>query len=314
MRFTVQYPIAVSDCTRDLLGAEGMTRFAAAAEHAGFAALAFTEHPIPSEKWIRRGGHEAFDLTTGLGFCAAVTRRIRLMPYAMILPYRNPFMAAKAIATLDVLSDGRVTLVAGVGYLRSEFAAVGSEFDERNELFDEAVEVMRGIWSTRGFAFDGRQFTSLAQTALPPPPQGDDLPIWIAGNSRRARERAARVGQGWAPLLIDHDKAATIRTAALPSLDALAAAVADLRERCESAGRDPRSLDIQLESAETNVLIHGHSLERHAEFLAQLADIGVNWFVVNTPAASTGEALEALARYGEEVISPIESGRGRLVR
>ena len=71
-----------------------------------------------------------------------------MMTYLLVLPYRNPLLAAKQIATLDVLSGGRATIAVGGGYLRSEFAALGVDFEERNALFDEAVEVLRGVWAT----------------------------------------------------------------------------------------------------------------------------------------------------------------------
>ncbi len=154
LKFTVQYPLAVQGYTPEFLGPQAMTRFARAAEEAGFDAIAVTDHPIPSEKWIRSGGHDGFDLTTALAFCAAVTDRIKLMTYAMVLPYRNPFLVAKAMSTLDHLSQGRAILTAGVGYLKSEFAAVGVNFEERHELFDEAIEVMRGAWTHRGYRYE----------------------------------------------------------------------------------------------------------------------------------------------------------------
>jgi len=303
MRFTVQYPLAVPNCAAELRGGEPMRRFARAAEQAGFSALAFTDHPAPSEKWVRNGGHEAFDLTTALGFCAAATSSIALMPYAMILPLRNPLLAAKAIATLDSISEGRVILAAAVGYLRSEFAAVGADFTERNELFDEALIAMRGIWSGEDFRFEGRHFTALGQSALPLPPRRAEIPVWIAGNSARARQRAATVGEGWAALLIGEDKAATVRSAALPTLEELAVAIADLERRCEEAGRDPALVTIQLEAAQSAVLLGGGDLEEHRDFLGRAAGLGVSWFVLDVPATSPAEATEALERYGAEVIA-----------
>ena len=280
-----------------------MSRFAATAESAGFAALAFTEHPAPSEKWVRNGGHEAYDVTTALGFCAAATSTIALMPYAMVLPFRNPFLAAKQIATLDSISGGRVILAAAVGYLRSEFAALGVDFEERNLLFDESLEVLRGVWSTENFHFDGMHFRSLGQTAIPLPPRGDQIPIWIAGNAPRARARAAALADGWAPLLIGDASAATVRSEAIPTLEALEVAIGDLHRRCEAVGRDPRTVEIQLEGGETNVLLGTQSLEEHRDFLGQLESLGVGWFVLNTPAASENQAIDALERYGQEIIS-----------
>ena len=110
----------------------------------------------------------------------------------MVLPYRNPFVVAKAGATLDVLSGGRFTLAAGVGYLRSEFVALGVDPDERNELFDEALEVLRAVWT----GDDGHPRGPPLQRPWASPPDPRPLsrphpPIWIGGNSAAARRRVA---------------------------------------------------------------------------------------------------------------------------
>jgi probable F420-dependent oxidoreductase len=303
MKFTVQYPLTVQGYSADFLGPQAMSRFARAAEEAGFDAVAVTDHPAPSEKWIRSGGHDSFDATTALGFCAAVTSRIRLMPYAMVLPYRNPFLIAKAVSTLDRLSQGRTILAAGVGYLRSEFAALGTDFDERHDLFDEAIEVMRGAWTQRGYHYEGRHFTSVAQTALPLPFQKDGVPVWIAGNARRARERAAADGQGWAPLLIDQEKAASIRSAPIPTVAALARAIEELRELTVAAGRPRNTVEVQIEGPDSAVLVRGGSLDEHRDRLYEFEQAGVGWFVLDTPATTVDEAVDALYRYGDTVIS-----------
>lgn len=303
LKFTVQYPLAVQGYTPEFLGPRAMTRFARAAEEAGFDAIAVTDHPIPSDKWIRSGGHDGFDLTTALGFCAAVTERIKLMTYAMVLPYRNPFLVAKAMSTLDHLSQGRAILAAGVGYLKSEFAAVGVNFDERHELFDEAIDVMRGAWTQRGYRYEGRHFTSLAQTALPFPVQEGGVPVWIAGNAPRALARAATVGQGWAPLLIDQEIAATVRTTPIPTVAALTRTIDELRDLTESAGRPRNAVEVQIEGADSKVLVHGGSLDEHRDRLHEFDQAGVGWFVLDTPATTVEEAIDALHHYGDAVIS-----------
>jgi len=280
-----------------------MRRFGEVAEQAGFTALAFTEHPAPSEKWVQNGGHEAFDVTTALGFIAASTTTLKLMPYALVLPLRNPLLAAKAVATLDTLSEGRVILAAAVGYLRSEFAALGMPFEERNELFDEAIEAMRGMWSGSDFRFQGRHFTALGQSALPLPPRGAAIPLWIAGNSKLARQRAATSGDGWAALLIPAERAATVRSAPIPDLASLRDCIDDLARRCDEAGRNVDEITIQLEGAHSGVLLRNDSLDEHREFLSQLQELGVRSFVIDVPASSSAEAYEALERYGKEVIS-----------
>lgn len=310
MRFTVQYPIHSAPTyvshgySAELLEPASIARFAAAAERLGFDAIAFTEHPAPSQKWIDSGGHDSFDGPTVLAYCAAVTTRLRLIPYAVVLPYRNPFLVAKQLATLDRVSGGRVVLAAAVGYLRSEFVALGVDFDERNALFDEAVDLIRLAWTQRGIAYDGRHFTALGQTQLPMPAR--DIPIWIAGNAARARQRAAEYGAGWAPVQYDKAQAATTRTVPLESTNELAAAIADLRSRTERAGRDPDCLEIQVESKASGALLAGTPLADHRAHLEELVRAGVTQFVVDTtPTQGVDAAVAELERYAESVIAPL---------
>jgi probable F420-dependent oxidoreductase len=316
VRFTVQYPIhpapayAITKYSPELLAPASIGRFAAAAERLGFDAIAFTEHPAPSQKWIDSGGHDSFDPPTVLAYCAAVTTRLRLIPYAVVLPYRNPFLVAKQLATLDRVSGGRAVLAAAVGYLRSEFAALGVDFDERNELFDEAVEVIKLAWTQRSISYDGRHFTALAQTQLPMPPR--DVPIWIAGNAARARQRAAEYGAGWAPVQYDQARAATTRTVALETTDELAVAIADLRRRTEGAGRDPDRLEIQVESKGSGALLAGTPLHEHRVHLEELARIGVTQFVVDTtPTLGIAGVIDELERYAEAVVVPLTGAEAR---
>jgi alkanesulfonate monooxygenase SsuD/methylene tetrahydromethanopterin reductase-like flavin-dependent oxidoreductase (luciferase family) len=152
VRFTLRYPMD-RGIGRQLLTPDSVVRIARAAEQAGFGSIALTEHPAPSAKWLAAGGHESFDPLSALAFVAGVTERIRLLTYLLVLPYRNPLLAAKQAATVDVLSGGRLTLGVGTGYLRSEFVALGADFAERNELFDEAIEVMTGVWRTPAFHY-----------------------------------------------------------------------------------------------------------------------------------------------------------------
>ncbi|HEX4252867.1 MAG TPA: LLM class F420-dependent oxidoreductase [Pseudonocardia sp.] len=303
MRFTVQYPIAHAGYDRRYLDPAVVTRFAEAAEKAGFAAIAFTDHPAPSDKWMRAGGHEAFDPFAALGFCAAVTRRLLLMTLLLVLPYRNPLLAAKAAATVDVLSGGRLVLGVGSGYLRSEFAALGVDFAERGALFTEAVEVMRGVWATDDYGHEGRHFTAYGQTALPRPLQEPHPPFWLGGNSAVVRGRVARLGQGWSPLVNDAAAAAVTRTALLDTPAALASAVAEIRELAAEVGRDPSAIAVQVESSDSVTWHRDATLDRHRDRLAEFASAGATWFVVDPPGDDVERGIEALHRYGAEVIA-----------
>ena len=302
MKFTLQYPIAHAGYSPALLSADGMRKVVVAAEAAGFNSIAFTEHPAPSQKWMAGGGHESFDPLTALALCAGVTSTILLQTYLLVLPYRNPFLAAKQAATLDVMSDGRVIMSVGAGYLRSEFLALGVEFEERNALFDEALEVIGRSWSEDDVAYEGLHFTALGQTQRPRP-LGPGPTIWIGGNGKVARQRAARHGQGWTPLLIAPEMAKTTRTAPLRTPHELAMAVDDLHELASAEGRDGGRLDVQVEWRESSSITAtaDHILER----VEELTDAGATWMVVDPPGDDLERTVELIAAYGESVIAHV---------
>src|SRR5580698_5835404 len=155
MRFSVTYPIIDDSYDPVLVTGEALKKFCQTAERFGFDGVGFTDHPAPTAKWLHNGGHDALDPFVALAYCAAVTERIRLIPNIVVLAYRHPLIVAKMVATLDALSGGRFTLAVAAGYLRGEYKALGIDFEQRNALFDQAVEVMRGVWSDDDFTFEG---------------------------------------------------------------------------------------------------------------------------------------------------------------
>ncbi|WP_395111577.1 LLM class F420-dependent oxidoreductase [Actinomadura sp. SCN-SB] len=301
LRITVDYPVSEPGYDPELLTPDGMREVAQAAERAGLDAIAFTDHPAPSQRWLDAGGHEALDVPSALSFCAAVTERLRLMSYLLVLPYRNPFLTAKSVATVDVLSGGRMTLVAGGGYMKSEFRALGVPFEQRNELFDEALEVLRGVWSHNPYEYKGRHFQAEGVAALPRPVQKPGgPPIWIGGNSARARRRAAE-HQGWSPLIIDETLARTTRTPALSSVGRLAAAVAELRELAAAAQGVDTRVDVQVQTPYSRWSPGAGSAEEHRDHLGRLAEAGATWFVLRPPGSGVQAAVESLHAYGDLV-------------
>jgi probable F420-dependent oxidoreductase len=301
MRFTVEYPIGSPGFDPRFLEPATITRVVRALEDTGIDAVGFTEHPAPSRKWLEGGGHESFDPLTALAFCAATTSRIKLMTFLLVLPYRNPLLAAKQIATTDTLSGGRLIVAAGSGYLRSEFSALGVDFDERNVLFDEALEVITRLWSADEFEFAGRHFQAMGQVSVPPPVQRPHPPIWIGGNSRLARRRAATLAQGWSPLFIDERMARTTRTPVIADPVGLRRAVDDMRSLAEDVGRDPSALDVQVRwSVSGDVEADaGKALET----LGELAAAGATWVVLNPPNGDVDRCVDLLSAYGDQVIN-----------
>ena len=128
-----------------------------AAEDAGFDACNLTDHPAPTAKWRHSGGHDALDPFAALCFIAAATRRIRLHTHIVVLPYRNPFVTAKCITTLDVVSNGRAIIGVGAGYMKGEYFALDMDYDTRGPAMDPSRKSDRH----RGF----RRFAEVIQGA-----------------------------------------------------------------------------------------------------------------------------------------------------
>jgi probable F420-dependent oxidoreductase len=298
----VTYPLAGHPASEELVSRDALRRFAQTAEAAGFDGIGFTDHPAPTHKWLQAGGHDALDPFAALAFVSAVTERLRLIPNICVLPYRNPFIVAKAVATISVLSDDRFVLAVGTGYLRGEYRALGVDPDERNERFDEALEVLRGVWTTDDFAYDGRHFAARGQTANPKPAR--PVPVWIGGNSGRARQRVADLGDGWNPFAAPASLARTARTPALETAEDLAALLDDLWRRVDAAGRDREQIDVAFTTtAGGSPASHDFDGAACLEALDGLASLGVTWSSVVVPGDSLPHALEALERYGDRVIA-----------
>ncbi len=300
MRHWVTYPMVTHPYDPAFATKDAVTRFARTAEAAGFDGMGFTDHPAPSDRWLRSGGHDALDPFAALAFVAAVTDRLLLIPNIVVLPYRNPFLVAKAVATIDALSGGRFVLSTAVGYQRSEYRALGVDFDERNDLFDEALEVLRGIWTTDDFAYEGRHFTAKGQTANPKPQKA---PIWIGGNSQKARRRAATVADGWNPFPAPKSMAATTKTVALETLEDLAPLLDDLWRRVDEAGRDRAEIDVSFSNLAGGAPGSGDfDPDAALAGVADLEALGVTWTSTGVPGDSVEHALEALEHYGEQII------------
>jgi probable F420-dependent oxidoreductase len=310
VRFAITHPLVRRPYHPDMVTGAGVAALARAAEAAGFDGYGFTDHPAPTQAWLDRGGHDALDPFVALGFVAAATSTIRLVPNIVVLPYRNPFVVAKAAATVDVLSGGRFTLAVGVGYLEGEYAALGVDHGQRASLFDESLEVLRKVWTTDTLTFRGRHFSAECITVDPKPASVPHPPIWIVGNGAAARRRVAEHGDGWCPFPAPEGLARAVGTAPLDEGDRLAGAIADLRRRLEARGRNPEAVDIAFTcSAGGSPAADDFDPGRHLDGLERLAGLGVTWVQVGVPGDSPLRAEETIARYGELVIAPLRAGR-----
>jgi probable F420-dependent oxidoreductase len=300
MRFSFSLPFMTHPQNPDFLTQEAVAEVARAAEAAGFDALAVTEHPIPNDDWLGSGGHDALDPFVSLAFAAGATSTIRLLTNLTVVPYRNPFLLAKSAASLDRLSGGRLILGCGAGYLREEFDALGVDFDERNELFDESLAVLRATWSGASVKCRGRHFDAVGNTAHPTPVQAE-IPIWIGGNSKLSRRRAAEKAQGWMPMPNPRKLGSRRRTVNVDGLEDLKALMTYMTDHARSIGREA-PIDVCF-PAGGGASAAGLDYDAHRAYLDELEGIGVSWAGAPVGGSSLAAITDAAAEYGERVIS-----------
>lgn len=171
------------------------------AEEAGFDSV-WVNHHVINAGYIRERLQDRpyYDALTTLTWVAALTSHVRLGTTVLVLPYLNPLNLAKSVATLDVMSGGRVTLGVGVGMLEAENRALGSDFSTRGAYADESIEIMRELWTADDPEYSGRFFDFGGFKFSPKPAQKPGPPILIGGGSRAAMRRCARLGDGWHPI------------------------------------------------------------------------------------------------------------------
>jgi probable F420-dependent oxidoreductase len=300
MRLIYRFPGGTVPPDPALLSAGVLCRLARVAEQAGFAGASFDEHPIPPEYWRHGGdGHDSVDPFVALAAVAGATTALRLFVYSTIVPIRNPFLLAKSVATLDVVSGGRVELGLVTGYLPEEFAALGVSFSGRNEIFDESVEVMKLAWTGRPVHYTGASFSAVDVAALPRPVQAPHPPLWIGGNSRLALRRVVDLGcKGWMALANPRNRKVSRHTAPLERTADLRSLLTTLHEYAEETGRtDP------IEVAYVVHLRPGDSIAALADRLAELEEAGVGWAAVHSQPATVSEALATIDDVHAGIIS-----------
>ena len=180
-------------------GTSEILRIAQACDRNGFFYLAVCDHIC-----VPRDAAEAmrttwYDTIATLGFLATATSHVRLLSYVYIAPYRHPLATAKAFATLDALSGGRIILGVGAGHLRGEFETLGVDFTQRGRLLDEAIEVISAAFTSEYPDHDGARWTVHGVGLRPRPVQQPRPPIWVGGSTPAALRRAAERGDGWLP-------------------------------------------------------------------------------------------------------------------
>ena len=264
----------------------GIREMASAAEDAGAQSLWVSDHLVfldrPNHDYpFSDDGVPSWDMTAdyyeALACCAAiasVTRNSRVGTAVLVLPQRNVFEVAKAAATVDQLSDGRLDLGVGAGWNRDEFATLGYDFDSRGERFNEMLAVLRDAWSGRPRAFEGEQVEVPEDVVLSPTPaQPDGVPLLVGGLATPARRRAARLGDGWL----------AIAFADRWNAERMAAALTDVRRRRAEQSDEPFRCVLKFHAAPEHV---GRSLD----LLGEVEQVGFDEAIIEPP---WSEGMEA---------------------
>ena len=239
---------------------------------------------------------------TVIGYVAGRTSRLRLGTSVLILPYRNPIVTAKMLATLDVLSNGRLTLGAGVGWMAEEFKAIGLEtYSRRGAYSDECIRIFRELWTQDNPSFQGEfhQFANIRCEPRPVQPGG--IPIWIGGHTPQAIRRAARLGNGWQPLV-------QRPPADLPPAE-MQEKIAQLRAFAEQAGRDPQQITLAMGSSiqfTDGAATGPRSLftgtpAQISDTLRRYQELGIQNFRCDFPSPSIDGLLQTMERFATEV-------------
>ncbi len=231
---------------------------------------------------------------TALSYLAAVTDRVHLGFSVLVLPYRHPVLNAKMLATLDVISGGRLIVGAGVGWMKEEFDALDADYDGRGAVTDEHIRALRSLWSGPGPHIAGSDFRASGVVISPPPVQQPHPPIWTGGISGPALRRAARLGDGWHGIRQSPEDVARVRNR-----------IADLRDR-EGFSMDGYTISLR---AGLDVLgeplrqprrtpLRG-SPDQVVSDLNEYRDAGVQYLVVEPRAEGPEQFIRQLERFAE---------------
>ena len=271
------------------------------ADHVVFPTAIDSKYPY-TVSGVFPGGGDALEQLALMAFVAGRTRTLRLVTSVMILPYRNPVLTAKMLATIDVLSRGRVTVGVGVGWLREEFEALDApDFERRGRASDEYIRIFKTLWTQDPASFDGEFYRFEALRCLPQPVQKPHPPIWIGGHSAPALRRVARYGDGWHP--VGANPAVPLRPSELrASLDQLA-------RLTEAERRDPSRLTISFKAPVYDPSVTTLTASERRPFSGtaqQIADdigayekAGVSELVFDFRSERLDDALERMERFAQ---------------
>lgn len=297
----VDYPPNFQEWERDL-PVDALCRMASVTEQAGFTGIAIPEQLVVAEADAATMGRRWPDPLTTMAFLAGITTRLRLISTVIVLPLHELFGLAKAMATLDWLSEGRAEFGVGVSIFPAQYEIFKVPFERRGRICDEALAAIRSLWTSDRPEFHA-QYVDFANVAFEPKPPAGRPRVWIGGDSDAALRRAARFGDGWMPWQV--------------TMESLPQRVDALRAECERIGRsdglpelwvplavlqvDDKHRPIDGDGRPTLPAEPAQILDR----VAALAEAGVGTVSVPTPEVESLDAYLAwLEWFGGDVIGP----------
>jgi len=283
----------------------GVTELAAlarAADDAGFLYVAVCDHVAIPRPLAQAMGTTWYDTWTTLGFLAGVTTRTRLMSHVAVLPYRHPLMTAKAVCTLDALSNGRVILGVGAGHAADEFTALGIDFAKRGTILDEAIDGVKAALADEFPEHAGERW-QFKDVGVGPRPIQNPVPVWVGGSAPPSLRRAAEKGDGWLPQ-------GTPR-AQMPDQ------IATIRALREKAGIErPIELGVVTEilyvgepSWDVGERTISGSPQHIADRLGEFGAMGVSHMQVRFRSRDVNESVDQITRFGAEVAPLLKGAR-----
>lgn len=288
MRYGIAIPQANQFATP-----EAIRTVARAVEQLGYDSLWVSDHVIVPEGSSYIPEVMAEPLAT-LAFLAAETTHITLGTSVLIVPYRDPVFVAKFMSTVDALSNGRLVLGVGAGWLEQEFDALSAPFAERGARTDEYLRVFRNLWETETSSFAGqfKQYTNMRMFPKAAANRRGTIPIWVGGNSPAGIRRAAELGDGWHPINIGPAELAELAPV--------------YREKCAAFGRQPGPICVRLMPGGRSrpsgdpAPLSGTPDEQAADIRAYAA-AGLDELMVQVNARSVNDLVAALRRFMREV-------------
>jgi len=298
---------------------ETLATLARTGEELGFAILSVSDHVIipksiastypynESGAFAGGAGGECMEQLSLLSFLVGVTSSARLLTSVMVLPHRPPVLTAKSLATIDVLSQGRLIVGCGVGWMREEFEALGAPaYDARGSVGAEYIRAFKELWTSDNPTFEGKYCRFANVSFAPKPVQKPHPPIWIGGESPAALRRAGRLANAWYP--IGTNPRFPVGTPAQ-----FADYAARVKRHAQEAGRDASALDFAysaswLNDQQAQTLPDGQrrpltgTPQQIADDIKRYEDLGVRHMMVNMQGDTQAQTLERMQRFADRIM------------